>query len=355
MTVWPPGGAGTMLRLVRDLPQQLAQSEHLEGLSALQPAADRPSRVLLCGMGGSAIAGDLIQPLLADADLSFSVQRDYRLPGWVDSHTLVVAGSYSGNTEETLSCVADARRRGCPLVAITSGGALLDISRGAQPFPVVLLPPGLPPRASLGLGLGVLLRVLGALGLVAGVEQQMAAAIFELEAGNRRHLVDLDDAEHLAETNSPYALARTLCDTIPVIYTTSAEAHGAGVRLKAQLNENGKHPACCVPFPELDHNDIVGWFQAPGGPQRYVLLILRGGDEDERTALRVTVTCELLADEFGSLHEIRAHGEHTLARVMSLVQYGDYLSTYLALHKDVDPVPVERIESLKKRLEEGSH
>jgi glucose/mannose-6-phosphate isomerase len=300
-------------------------------------------------MGGSAIAGDLLAAWAAAGGLRLAVWRDYDLPGWVDARTPVILSSYSGYTEETLSAARAAAARGCPLYAITSGGELGDYARAGiddgPPFPRVALPGGLPPRAALGHGLGALARLLGRLDLLAGVDAELAAAAAALRDGVAR----LGPA---SGPDSPAkAAARTALGRMLVVYTTSPESHAAGQRLKAQVNENGKSPALVVPFPELDHNDIVGWEVLRPRRDDFVLLLLRSTDETARAALRTDVTCELLAGEFHTILEFRAVGETTLARTLSLVQYGDYLSCYLAEAAGVDPVPVSRIDVLKQRLQ----
>ncbi|MBU1071889.1 hypothetical protein KKG45_01445, partial [bacterium] len=204
---------------------------------------------------------------------------------------------------------------------------------------------GLPPRAALGFGLGALAHVLSRLGLLPGVDEEIAAAVSTLREG----------VERLGPASGPdspaKSAARTTLGRMLVVYTTSPAAHAAGMRLKAQVNENGKSPALVVPFPELDHNDIVGWEVLRPRRDDFVLLLLRSADENTRTSLRVDVTRELLAEEFHTILEFRAAGETMLARTLSLVQYGDYLSCYLAEAAGVDPVPVARIEILKQRLQ----
>ncbi|MBK7771847.1 MAG: hypothetical protein IPI48_15345 [bacterium] len=137
---------------------------------------------------------------------------------------------------------------------------------------------------------------------------------------------------------------------MPVIYTCGGESHAVGLRLRAQLNENSKVPALLAAFPELDHNDLVGWCLDEDDRRRFVLLILRAADEHPRTTLRVGLTRDLLAGQFAAIHELRGGGADALSRVMSLVQYGDYLSCHLAEVRQVDPVPVERIIRLKEAL-----
>jgi glucose/mannose-6-phosphate isomerase len=353
MNQWPDGGGGEMFRLVAALPAQMRASGGLAGLDGVAPAAGA-RRLVLCGMGGSAIAGDLVQPLLASGPVSLVVWRDYELPHWVDGGDLVIAASYSGNTEETLTAYAAAGARGCRRLVIASGGELVDRAR-ADGVPAVLLPGGLPPRASLGFGLGALVRVLGRLGLVAGAASavEAAAATLERNDGPRRRPWGPAVAPEPADGDgNPAAesLARALAGRVPVIYTCGGESHAAGLRLRAQLNENSKVPALLAAFPELDHNDLVGWCREPADRERFALLILRAADEHPRTSLRVGLTRDLLADQFACIHELRGGGTDALSRVMSLVQYGDYLSCHLAVLAGVDPVPVERIVRLKEAL-----
>ena len=351
------GDGRTMFELVYALPDQLLASDGLEGLLTIQPAAQRYRHIILCGMGGSAIAGDLVQPLLQDGSVGLHVWRDYGLPHWAGPDDLVICSSYSGDTEETLSGTTEAARRGCARLAITSGGRLARLAQG-EGFPVVILPGGLPPRASLGWGLGAVVRILGRLGLVPAADELIAGAAATLSTMRSARLAPLEIEGGSSATvpadpeGNPAAadLAGHLVGKVPVIYTAGREAHAAGIRLKAQLNENSKVPALLASFPELNHNDLVGWDLASGDRGQFVLLILRGISENIRVDRRVELTTELLADEFPEIHEIKATAADPLGRIMSLVQYGDFLSCHLARLRGVDPVPVERIGRLKKAL-----
>jgi glucose/mannose-6-phosphate isomerase len=350
---WPEGGAGEMFRLVASLPDQLRASAELPGLDAVAPDGAPPRRIVLCGMGGSAIAGDLLAPLAARAGTELVVWRDYGLPAWVRPDDTVICSSYSGDTEETLSGLAAAERIGCRRLAQTSGGTLAAKARSAG-FPVVILPGGLPPRASLGYGLGGVARILERLGCLPGAGADLAEAADHLEAADaaRRHPVALDGPAPSDPDGNPGCaeLSRALQGRVPVLYTTDPGAHPVGARWKAQVNENSKLPAMTVPFPELDHNDLVGWCLPPELRRHFSLIILRCLDENPRMALRVATTRDLLQDQFASVHEVGVGRGGDLSRILSLVQYGDYLSCHLALQAGVDPVPVERIGILKKTL-----
>ncbi|MGD9546969.1 MAG: bifunctional phosphoglucose/phosphomannose isomerase [Candidatus Krumholzibacteriia bacterium] len=348
-------GLRSMFGLVEDLSRQMLASADLAGLDRVASAPPVPGkRVILCGMGGSAIAGDLVQPLLEAGTSSLTVWRDYGLPGWCDGGDLVIASSYSGNTEETLSGVEAALERSCPVVSLSSGGALTELA-GSHGFPVVVLPGGLPPRASLGYGLGALVRVLGHLGLVVSADRRIAAAARWLEAAAGPRGPGYPPAGPDPDGWPDCAgLASDLAGKLPVIFTAGGEAHAAGLRLKAQLNENGKSPALLAAFPELDHNDLVGWEPGTVPPEDCRLIVLDSGpDPDGRLGLRVRTTLDLLAGQFPEPTVLRPAGDEPLARIMSLVQYGDFLSCHLAARRGLDPVPVERIERLKRVLARG--
>lgn len=354
----PEAGTQMMFTLVHALGDQLLESAHLDGLAEVGPSGSHPARIILCGMGGSAIAGDLVQPLLAHGTVSLTVWRDYGLPHWAGPDDLVLCCSYSGNTEETLAAVREAGNRGCARVAVTSGGSLADMAT-AEKFPLVILPGGLPPRASLGLGLGAVVRCLGRWGLVTAADEVLASAAETLNDFRTARMAPVGpvggDPESLPvdpEGNTPAAeLAGILVGRVPVIYTAGTEAHAAGLRLKAQLNENSKVPALLASFPELNHNDLVGWSLAPADRGRFVLLILRGRGDNERIGRRVELTRQLLAEEFPEIHEILSSAAGVLDRTLSLVQYGDFLSCHLARLRNVDPLPVHRISRLKEALE----
>ncbi len=341
----PEAGLAVMLALVGELPSQLEGAPRLPGLERLLPPP-RPARdVLVCGMGGSAIAGDLLAPVAERAGVRLAVRREADLPGWLDERTLLVFSSYSGRSTETLQAARAAAGRPNPRVAITTGGPLGDLADGpADPFPRITLPAGLPPRAALGHSLGALACVLDRLGVVPGLASELPAAAATLRLGERK----LGPA---AGPDNPALLAaRATLGRLLVVYTCSPEAHAPGLRLKAQVNENGKSPALVVPLPEAVHNDIVGWEVLHPRRRDFLLLMLHSGDETPDARLRARTAGDLLAGEFQAKLEYEAAGDFPLARILSLVQFGDYLSCYLAAAAGVDPLPVTRIETLKDRL-----
>ncbi|MDO9172054.1 MAG: SIS domain-containing protein [bacterium] len=341
----PEAGLKAMLAHVRDLPAQLEAAPGLPGLADLAPPSVPIRDVLVCGMGGSAIAGDLLAPVAEHAGVRLAVRREADLPGWLDERTLLVFSSYSGRTGETLGAARAAVGLPNPRVAITTGGPLGDLADGAAaPCPRVTLPPGLPPRAALGHGLGALACVLDRVGAVPGLAAQLPAAAAAWRRGE-------ETCGPAAGPDNPALLAaRAALGRLLVVYTCSPEAHAPGMRLKAQVNENGKSPALVVALPEAAHNDIVGWEVLRPRRRDFLLLMLHSGDETPEARLRARTVADLLDGEFQARIEHEAAGDFPLARILSLVQFGDYLSCYLAAAAGVDPVPVARIDALKDRM-----
>lgn len=329
-------GLERMREMVAGFWQHLAKARDLPGLETIAPLQGFQGRILFCGMGGSAIGAELAAQLLDDGEPALDVWRDYGLPHWLGSGDLVIVGSYSGGTEESLSALAEARRRGCQIILITSGGRMAQEKQTAEPL--VILPAGFPPRAALGYSLGALLRVLGRLGYLPTLD------------------MDFDEVSKMAagawqtDESTLMELASVLQDRFPVLYAGDSVAHAAAVRWKGQLNENAKWPASVAVFPELNHNDIVGWEMSSVWQDRCVLVILRSGLESERIRRRIDLTVPLLADQFAHIVQITAAGRSTLARILSLVHMGDHLSCQLAALRGVDPLPVDRIDELKNGL-----
>jgi glucose/mannose-6-phosphate isomerase len=297
--------------------------------------------MILCGMGGSAIGGDLAAAAL-DRRLRRPLQvvRGYSPGPAARRDTLVVCASYSGNTEETLAAYDAAGAAGAPRFAVTTGGALADAAN-ADGVPLLRLPGGLQPRAAVGYMLVSALECAAACGAAPSVRDEIAGA-----AGLLAELC-AEWGPDAPPSSDAKLLARRLHVTVPVIYgagPTSAVAR----RWKAQLNENAKMPAFYAELPEADHNEICAWGAAAPAPLCAVFL-----DDawlDERLRRRVELTADLIRAH-GALVEVQqARGATPLERVLSLVLLGDLVSVYLAVLDGVDPTPVETIQQLKAAL-----
>lgn len=307
-------------------------------------AVPRFQRVIILGMGGSAIGGDLLAALAArSSPVPIAVRRDYTLPNWVSDTTLAIGSSYSGNTEETLAAFEGARRRGCHLVAISSGGKLADLAReyGA---PWLRIDYQSQPRAALGYALTLVVGLAQRLGLLPEQSDAIAESMQILSA--RREEIG---AESPTARNPAKQLALELKERLPVIY-------GAGIlapvarRWKTQINENAKSWALWEELPELDHNTVAG-FGRPRRLRKHVYAIgLTCPAMDPRHRMRLEIGAELIAREGIAHQEIETRGETPLAQMTSAIQFGDYVSYYLAMLYEVDPADIPSIRYLKERL-----
>lgn len=330
-----------MLDLIVRFPGMCAEAWDLA--SAVTLSKGRPNAVVALGMGGSGIGGDLLQTILFDepAPPVFPV-KEYRIPEFVGAQTLVIACSYSGNTEETLTAYDEGARRGASCVAITSGGTLLQRAR-ARGDPVVVLPGGLPPRAALPYLFIPMLALLGQAGGVRSFADDLKEAIDVLGR------ITQDDHPD-RHGNSAQRIAQRLVGRIPIVYSATPFLQPAAQRWKDQFNENSKTFAVWNTFPELNHNETVGWGLDEDLARSLHVIILRDGAEPARLARRVEITKELAFKRAGGLDEVTAQGRGKLARLLSAIMVGDFVSWYLALLRGVDPTPVAVIEELKKRL-----
>jgi glucose/mannose-6-phosphate isomerase len=337
---------GNMYGAICSLPDQIRTAVTLAEAAAVDPAQFTGlQNIILCGMGGSAIGGDLARSLLADLlPIPMTICRDYRLPSFAGPNTLVIASSYSGNTEETLAAFDQARTRGCRLYALTTGGALRDIVEREQ-IPWALLPGGLQPRAALGYSFVPLMLFLHRLGVSTFGPSSFAALADFIETRAQGYGLSVP-----SESNSAKHLALRLYGRIPIIYSGPSLTDAVAVRIKGQINENGKMPAYAGQFPECNHNELVGWKIIGAFRQFLRVIILRDAEDHERVTARMEIVKELIEKQDVEVIEIHSEGADRLQRVFSLIHLGDFVSFYLAVLNNVDPTPVEAIESLKKEL-----
>jgi len=314
----------------------------LEGV-ALSPAGYRPNGVAVCGMGGSAIGGDVVKACLTELPVPCEVVRGYDLPAWVSPRTLVIAVSYSGDTEETLSCVSAALARECRPVCVTSGGTLEALAR-ERGLPLIAVPAGHQPRAAMGLLAAPVGAVVEAAGLATGFAAQVDEA-----AGLARELAAQLAPEAATERNPAKRLALRLHGRLPVIYGGGLTGVAAR-RFKSQLNENADAVAFWAELPELNHNELVGWSGIDEAARGLYVVIFVDHAASDPIKRRVELTRELVARHAAGVEVLETRGEAALTRVLSLTYLGDYASLYLAMLRGIDPAPVEAIDWLKRRM-----
>jgi len=327
-----------------DLPAQCARAFALA--DNLELSDDGPlTNVVVTGLGGSAIGGDLLRVWGAGRlSVPVAVNRDYRLPAFVAADSLVFCVSYSGNTEETVAAYREAREKGARVVVLTSGGVLRDLA-AADGVPCVGVPGGISPRSATGYLFLPMVKILFRLGLVEDPGPAVRELVTHLEEVRARIGPDVP-----LERNPAKQLARSLYGRLPVIWGAAGTTEVVAQRFKGQINENAKAPAYWNVLPELDHNEINGFSGPPEVLRLLAVVLLRDPEDHPRVALRMDVTRRIVAEQVGLVTEMTAGGEGALARTYDLVYRGDYTSVYLAFLYGVDPGPVPVIERLKKEL-----
>jgi glucose/mannose-6-phosphate isomerase len=324
----------------------LAIPEHLrDALWKVESAGlspwDSPGGLVVAGMGGSAIGGELARAILGDqASRPVLSARAYGLPPWTTQDTTVLCASYSGDTEETLACFEAAGVIGARRVAVTSGGRLAEQARRER-VPVIPVAGGFQPRAAVAYMTVAALEVAALCGVGPRLSPEIDVAAEHLEELVIAWGPDCDPR------SEPKELARALHGTVPVVA-------GAGLttpiayRWKCQINENAKTPAFWAELPELDHNEIVGWEGA--GEHGLSAVFLDDSDTHPRVKERLEITRRLIEPTSAGTHVVGSRGETTVERVFSLVLLGDLVSLYLAVLRGVDPGPVVAIDRLKTEL-----
>lgn len=341
-----------MLAFARDFPAQVKEAARI-GRDFAPPQAFRsPKQIVLSGMGGSAVAGDFLARLCEDRVAApFLVNRTYGIPSFVGRDTLFIASSHSGNTEEALAAVQAALRREARIICITTDGKLRDFALRHKGRRVALLQipqtdPPMPPRAALGYSLIPLLRAFETLGLCPGAGRHIGEAITRLELLRDRVGPDVP-----TEHNRAKQLARDLHGRIPWVQGTAGIMSAVAYRWRTQFNENGKMLAYSSEYPELNHNEVIGWEQADWLRDVVSVVILRSPNDHWRVRARVDITSKKLLAGKAPVHAIEAEGRSSLAQLLWAVYLGDWVSLYLAALNGVDPGSIESINILKSDLE----
>ncbi|MGH2981681.1 MAG: bifunctional phosphoglucose/phosphomannose isomerase [Solirubrobacterales bacterium] len=317
----------------------LATPDHLrDALWRIESAKLEPAEaagVMISGMGGSAIGGDLAAAALGErSPLALLTIRGYELPAWATPDWTVVCSSYSGDTEETLACMEAAGVLGTRRIVASTGGRLTEVAR-AEGVPVIGLPAALPaPRAAVGYMFTVAAET-AALAGAPRIRTEIDAAATHLE-GLRDSLL-----ERAAQ------IAARLEGTVPVIYGADLTAPVAR-RWKAEINENAKLPAFWSELPEANHNELAGWTDAPAGI--FSAVFLADPDQHPRERRRIELTAEAVSAPAAAVERLETVGENRTERLLSAVMLGDLVSLHLAALRGVDPTPIEAIDAMKSKL-----
>ncbi|GBD09841.1 hypothetical protein HRbin22_02102 [Candidatus Thermoflexus japonica] len=342
--------AGRMLDLVADLPRQLRAGWELAMGVSLPREWDASAfhAIVIAGMGGSAIGASLVAAFAeGECPIPLMVVRDYALPAFARGpRVLVVASSYSGETEETLEVFETARKRGCALAAVATGGRLAEWARDWG-VPLFRFEPVGQPRAALGYSFAILLGLLHRLGLIPDQRPALEEAVAVMEEDLPRMAPEVPVVQNPAKR-----MAGQLVGRIPLIFGAGPLAEVAR-RWKTQINENAKAVAIFEALPEADHNTVVGTGFPSELLPHLMALFLTAPSDHPRNALRVRITRELFMRQGVNTDLFVGRGESRIAQAFSLILLGDFISVYLALAYEIDPTPVQVIAELKARLSGG--
>lgn len=332
-----------MIETLESLPEQC--EEALKNASQIRIGYPKPSRIIITGMGGSAIGGDLMRDWLKkDLRVPIEVYRGYELPVYADKKTLVIGVSYSGNTEETLRAFSGAIKKGCMCVGITSGGKLEELCK-KNSIPYIKLPGGYLPRfaiAHLFLSMVVVFEKMRLCSDEQHIEREIKDAMQVLEQVRGQCKRQTPAASNISKQ-----IAENVNGKIPIIYTFGP-FKGAAKRIKSEFNENAKTPCFWAYIPELNHNEILGWESDLSG-KFFVILVRDKKKETKEYVTRLEFTKRVVEKKAG-LMELEVVGRTKLAKILSLMYIGAFASVYLAVLKGVDPAPTRLIDELKEEL-----
>ncbi len=314
-----------MLEVLDNFPQQCKDALALpKGITV----KGEVTSIVICGMGGSAIGGDLLQTYCSNTKLPVFVSRDYKVQEFVDNYTLVFTVSYSGNTEETLSSFHDAKTKNAQIIAVTSGG---ELSKAAEK--IIKIPSGLQPRAAIGYLFFPMLGVLYNSNLIDVKNTDL-----------NEMLALLNKKEEIK--NKAEELAKKIQGKTPLIYSSEL-LKPVAYRWQTQINENAKYPAFHSAFSEMNHNEINA-FRAMER-SKFLAILLKDEKDNTKIKRRMEI-CKQIMEKNIDVEEVNVKGSSLLARMFYTIYLGDYTSYYLALRERVDPTPVAVIEWLKKQL-----
>lgn len=348
MTIDKSIDTSNMFKSIHDFPFHMKEAKLIGERIELKNTYENVQNIVLCGMGGSAIGGDLSRSLVNESlTVPIFVNRNYSLPNWVNSNSLVIASSYSGNTEETLSAYHEAISKGAKVIGVTTGGklnSLLDKNNNEK----VLIPAGLQPRAAVAFSFIPLLYLLKKLSVTnSRALDELDTAIEKIQSVN--DIYSLDN-----EKNLTYALAKEIYNTIPVIYGENEMTSTIALRWKGQFNENSKMLAYHNDLPEMNHNEIVGWQENPKLLKQISILWISDKSYNLRNSLRLDTSRDILDNIPAIQKKVELGGANFTERFIHLLHFGDWVSYWCALLHIIDPTPVSKIDKLKKILSEKS-
>lgn len=339
--------SANMFAVIADFPGQLKQAFEIGSNINIQLDNSKIRNIIITGLGGSAIGGDLLRSYLQyEIKIPVQVNRNYFIPAYANENTLVICSSYSGDTEETLSAYNDAKTKGCKIACISAGGKLTVMSENDGNY-VVKVPRGFQPRCALAFSFITMLMLFVKLKLIAEHDHDIAKLIDLMNERSMKY------SAFDSSTNAAVNIAEHLHGRIPIIYSSNDMLDIVNLRWRGQFAENSKTLAFGNYFPELNHNEIVGWQENSDFLRNFALIYLLDREDYSRIIKRQKITKEILEPYRGIDIEIESEGNSKLERIFDLVYLGDWISFYLAVINKTDPTPIVKINILKNKLMES--
>ncbi|AEA43645.1 bifunctional phosphoglucose/phosphomannose isomerase [Fluviicola taffensis] len=324
-----------MEKLIQEFSANISEALDIAAKAKFVKPNQEIRNIVICGMGGSGIGGRIVaQWIQKYCSIPVLSVQEYSLPAFVNKHSLVIGSSYSGNTEETLHAVEDAKTKGATVIGICSGG-LLEVFCKANNFQYVIVPGGNPPRTALAFSLVQLSNIFLQLGF--------AQETILNEILNGKNLIDSNEISIKSEA---MRLAKELQKRTIAVYAGS-EYEAITIRAKQQLNENSKELCWQHVIPEMNHNELVGW---GGGDNRYACLFIQTGDLTMRNQIRFDISVERTKSKTDKVETIQAKGSTPVEKSIYLIHLIDWISLYLSDLKHGDPIEIDIIDYLKEEL-----
>jgi glucose/mannose-6-phosphate isomerase len=324
-----------MKALVEAFPQHLKEALTIGRAAKFQSTQKQLNNIVISGLGGSGIGGKIVSQLLADVvKVPIVCTSDYVLPEFVGQNSLVIISSYSGDTEETVAALKAAEAKGAEIACITSGGQIAAIAKEKK-YNHIIIPGGNPPRSMFGYSAVQQFFVLAGYGFIDHSFEKSIESAIELLEQNIQTIK--------SESKS---IAKAIVSRVPVLYS-EAMYEGVAIRWRQQINENSKMLCWHHVFPEMNHNELVGW---TGGDNRVAVLLLRNEDDHKRSQIRMEICKKLMGEKCDTIIEIWSKGNDRIQRSLYLIHLGDWLSIDLAEIKNEDPVAIPAIIFLKNEL-----
>ena len=335
-----------MFDVLKNFPSQVDDALNIAGSVNLDLFdATGIRNIIIAGLGGSAIGGDLIRSY-TNYEIKFPVyiNRNYHLPEYASANTLVIVSSYSGNTEETISVYEEAISKGCKIICVSSGGRVEKIASKNKHI-LIKVPGGLQPRCAIGYSFFSLLILFIRLGFISERENEIIRTNALLKENSEKF------AAYKSENNPALDIAKIIQNHLPVIYSSVDILDVVNLRWRGQISENAKILAYGNFYPEMNHNELVGWECNRDVMKKIIVIMLRDGDDNYRILRRMDITKKTIEKYSAEVLEIYGAGKSKLERIFDLIYLGDWVSYYLAILNNVDPTPVEVIANLKTELE----